>query len=132
MSLPDFQPDGCNYVVLFGNDFSVCAVFSAHSDVMTIDGRVCDYVIFDLDCPQLERSFWISWHKGDTSLQHWMRGKTGHGQRIRVFPNGTLGLHVVEKEDAGWYTAMMCNSSQHCLCQRKFQLRVHGGCKFSL
>lgn len=48
------------------------------------------------------------------------------GQRIRVFPNGTLGLRMVGKEGAGWYTAMVCNSSQHCLYQKKFQLCVHG------
>ncbi|GAB0177852.1 hypothetical protein GRJ2_000250500 [Grus japonensis] len=98
----------------------------AHSDVTTIDGRVCDYVIFDLDYPQLEEPFQIIWHKGNMSSQRWMHGNIGHGQHIRVFPNGTLGLRVTGKEDAGWYTATVCNSSQHCLYQRKFQLRVHG------
>ncbi|PKU40576.1 hypothetical protein llap_9131 [Limosa lapponica baueri] len=98
----------------------------AHSDVTRIDGRVCDYVIFDLDYPQLEQSFRISWHKGNTFLQRWTYSNTGHGQHIRVFPNGTLGLRVVGKEDAGWYTAMVCNSSQHCPYQRQFQLHVRG------
>ncbi|KAM6283483.1 uncharacterized protein M6G45_001531 [Spheniscus humboldti] len=101
-------------------------ILEAHSDVTTIDGRVCDYVIFDLDYPQLEQSFRISWHKGNTSLQHWTHGNTGHGQHIRVFPNGTLGLRVVGKEDAGQYTATVCKGSQRCLYQRRFQLRVHG------
>ncbi|XP_074941777.1 uncharacterized protein LOC142053660 [Phalacrocorax aristotelis] len=106
---------------------ALCAVVipEAYNDVVTIEGRVCDYVIFDPECPQLEYPFRISWRKGNTSSQRWMQGNTRHGQRVRVFPNGTLGLHVVGKEDAGWYTAMVCNSSQHCPYQRKFQLRVH-------
>ncbi|KAM6420942.1 cell adhesion molecule CEACAM5-like [Pluvialis apricaria] len=113
---------------IFTFQAALCAlvILEAHSDVTTIDGRVCDYVIFDLDYPQLEQSFRISWHKGIKSSQRWTHGNTKHGQHIRVFPNGTLGLHVVKKEDAGWYTATVCNSSQHCLYQRKFQLRVHG------
>lgn len=80
------------------------AVFLAHSDVTTIDGRVCDYVIFDLDYPQLEQSFRISWHKGNTSLQHWTHGNTGHGQHIRVFPNGTWGSVWLGKrmQDSTW------------------------------
>ncbi|KAM6097723.1 uncharacterized protein LJ206_001059 [Theristicus caerulescens] len=115
-------------LLIFSFQAALCAlvILEAYGDVTTIDGRVCNYVLFDLGCPQLEQPFWISWHKGNMSSQPWTHGNTGHGQRVRVFPNGTLGLLVVGKEDAGWYTATVCNSSQHCLYQRKFQLRVHG------
>ncbi|XP_063204445.1 uncharacterized protein LOC134521667 isoform X1 [Chroicocephalus ridibundus] len=113
---------------IFTFQAALCAlvILEACRDVTTVDVRVCDYVIFDLDYAQLERSFWISWHKGNKSTQRWTYDNTRHGQNIRVFPNGTLGLRVVGKEDAGWYTATVCNSSQHCLYQSKFQLRVHG------
>ncbi|CAM9670423.1 unnamed protein product [Bubo scandiacus] len=113
---------------IFTFQAALCAlvILGAHSDVTTVDGRVCATVTFDLDYPQLEQSFWISWHKESASSRHWTRGSTGHGQRVHVFPNGTLGLRMVRKEDAGWYTATVCSSSQHCFYQRKFQLRVHG------
>ncbi|OPJ66528.1 hypothetical protein AV530_016571 [Patagioenas fasciata monilis] len=70
----------------------------AHNDVVTIDGGVCNYVIFHLDHPQLEQPFRTRGRKGSTSSQCWTHGNTGHGQRIRVFPNGALGFHVVGKE----------------------------------
>ncbi|XP_068766063.1 uncharacterized protein [Struthio camelus] len=106
---------------------ALCAlvILEAHSDVTTIDKRVCDSVIFDLDCPRLDQLSRITWYKGNMSLKHWTRGDTVVSQRIHVFPNGALGIRSVGKEDAGWYTAMVCNSSEHLLYQRIFQLRVH-------
>lgn len=47
-----FQSGDCKYVERFSNSFCPGrAVFSAHSDVTTIGGRVCDCVGCDLDCP---------------------------------------------------------------------------------
>ncbi|XP_067146637.1 uncharacterized protein [Apteryx mantelli] len=106
---------------------ALCAlvILEAHSDVTTIDKRVCDSVIFDLDCPQLGQLSRITWYKGNISSKHWIRGDAVSGQRIHVYPNGALGIRNVVKEDAGWYTAMVFNSSEHLLYQKIFQLHVH-------
>lgn len=110
---------------------TLCVVFSAHGNVTTISSCVCDCVIFDLGYPQLGQAFPISWYKGNAPLQHRTYGNCGHGQQIHVFPNGTLRLCIVGKEDAGQYKAMICISSLFCPYKRVFLLHVHDGCKFS-
>uniref|UniRef100_A0A8B9NYR0 Uncharacterized protein n=1 Tax=Apteryx owenii TaxID=8824 RepID=A0A8B9NYR0_APTOW len=107
-------------------------VFS--KDIYSVCLRIllCDSVIFDLDSPQLGQLSRITWYKGNISSKHWIRGDAVSGQRIHVYPNGALGIRNVVKEDAGWYTAMVFNSSEHLLYQKIFQLHVHGRCKFSL
>ncbi|XP_013042780.3 uncharacterized protein [Anser cygnoides] len=113
---------------IFTFQAALCAlvILEAHGDVTTINGNACDYVIFDPGFAQLEHRSQIRWYKGDVLLKQGTHGSTGYGQQIRVFHNGTLGLRVVGKEDAGQYTAKVCASSQHCLHQRTFQLHVHG------
>ncbi|XP_064378801.1 uncharacterized protein LOC112979290 isoform X7 [Dromaius novaehollandiae] len=112
---------------LFTLQAALCAlvILEAHSDVTTIDKRVCDSVIFDLHYPQLDQLSRITWYKGNTSLKHWTRGNAVSSQRIHVYPNGALGIRSVVKEDVGWYTAIVRNSSEHLLYQKVFQLRVH-------
>eukprot|EP00075_Anas_platyrhynchos_P007418 XP_021126688.2 uncharacterized protein LOC101800308 isoform X1 [Anas platyrhynchos] len=106
----------------------LCAliILGAGGDVTTINGNECDYVIFDPGYVQLEHPSQIRWYKGGTLLKQGTHGSTGYGQWLCVFRNGTLGLRVVGKEDAGQYTAKVCTSSQHCVHQRTFQLHVHG------
>ena len=67
----------------------MCAVFSAYSDVTTIDGRVCGYVIFDLDYPQLEQPFGSA---GTREIHPHSAGRMATLAMANVFVSFLMGL----------------------------------------